>query len=228
MLNDRNGIIAIIFDLDDTLYDCTGTLVQRGRRKAARTIARAINCTEEYALRLQADIGERHESTRNIYKEIVSIYNLPLTYINKFLDEFIHVEISGISLFPDVVDTLAYLKERKYRLFLVTSGEEQVQAKKIDVLGLRNDYFDKIYIVERDYGQLKKHCFEQILVQYCLRPEEVVCIGDKINDELSAGMSLNMVTVMLKHGRHYTAYLKRQNTYTIPDYFIKQIRDLLV
>ena len=43
---------------------------------------------------------------------------------------------------------------------------------------------------------------------YDLQPEEVICVGDKIDDELAASKSLGIVTVMFEHGRHYKAYLK--------------------
>ncbi len=58
MVKKAGNIKAIIFDLDDTLYDCSGTLVVRGRRQVAKTIARLINSSEEAAYQLQLDMEE--------------------------------------------------------------------------------------------------------------------------------------------------------------------------
>jgi len=103
-------IRAIIFDLDDTLYDCSGTLVLRGRRQAAGKIARLINCSEEEAYSLQLEMDEKFGVNTNIYEKIVTLYNLPSTYAQELLEEFVHIDISGITVFPDVMDTLIQLK----------------------------------------------------------------------------------------------------------------------
>src|SRR3972149_9072906 len=227
MVKNSGNIKAIIFDLDDTLYDCSGTLVVRGRRQVAKTIARLINTSEEEAYQLQLEMEEKYGVKSNIYEKIASHYHLPGTYVQELLEEFIHVGISNITLFSDVVDTLIQLKSKGYRLLLVTSGDKEIQRKKIDVLGLNNRYFDDIIITARNKKQSKKACFQEIMKCYDLQPEEVICVGDKIDDELAASKSLGMVTVMFEHGRHYNAYLKVQDKYIKPDYFIKHIKDIL-
>ena len=227
MVKKAGNIKAIIFDLDDTLYDCSGTLVVRGRRQVAKTIARLINSSEEAAYQLQLDMEEKYGVKANIYEKIVSHYHLPGTYAQELLEEFVHVDISDITVFPDVIDTMIQLKGRGYRMVLVTSGGEEIQRKKIDVLGLNNRYFDDIVITERNKGQSKKACFQEIMKRYDLQPKEFVCVGDKIDDELTASKSLGMVTVIFEHGRHYNAYLKVQDNYIKPDYFIKHIKNIL-
>jgi len=43
-----SGIRAVIFDLDDTLYDCTGQLVESARRRAAAAMVDAgLPCSED-------------------------------------------------------------------------------------------------------------------------------------------------------------------------------------
>ncbi len=227
MVKNSGNIKVIIFDLDDTLYDCSGTLVVRGRRQVAKTIAKLINCSEEEAYQLQLDMEEKYGVKANIYEKIVSHYHLPGTYAQELLEEFVHTDISDITVFPDVIDTMIQLKGRGYRMVLVTSGDKEIQRKKIDVLGLNNRYFDDIVITERNKGQPKKACFQEIMKRYDLQAEEFVCVGDKIDDELTASQSLGMVTGMFEHGRHYNAYLKVQDKYIKPDYFIKHIRNIL-
>lgn len=227
MVKNSGNIKVIIFDLDDTLYDCSGTLVVRGRRQVAKTIAKLINCSEEEAYQLQLDTEEKYGVKANIYEKIVSHYHLPGTYAQELLEEFVHTDISDITVFPDVIDTMIQLKGRGYWMVLVTSGDKEIQRKKINVLGLNNRYFDDIVITERNKGQPKKACFQEIMKRYDLQAEEFACVGDKIDDELTASQSLGMVTVMFEHGRHYNAYLKVQDKYIKPDYFIKHIRNIL-
>lgn len=222
-----NYVRAIIFDLDDTLYDCSGTLVLQGRKHAAKTIARLINCSEEEAYHLQLEMEEKYGTQVNIYEKIATLYNLPDTYARELLEEFVRVDISNIRLFSDVLDTLVQLKTRGCKLILVTSGEKQIQRKKIDVLGLSDRYFDEILITDRNNDQAKKDCFKEIMHRYNLKPEEILCVGDKINDELTAGKSLGIITVMFQHGRHFKAYLKQRDQYIKPDYSIEHMKDLL-
>lgn len=220
-------IKAIIFDLDDTLYDCSGTLVARGRRQVAKKIAELINSSEEEAYLLQLDTEEKYGVKADIYEKIVTLYNLPVSYARELLNEFIYVDISNITLFSDVLDTLIQLKTQDYKLILVTSGDKQIQKKKIDVLGLNDNYFDDILIVNRDNNQAKRDCFKEIMQRFKLKPEEIICVGDKADDELTAGKSLGITTVLFEHGRHYKAYLKEQYKCIKPDYFIKRIKDIL-
>src|SRR3989338_6604970 len=124
MQKNPRKIRAIIFDLDDTLYDCSGTLVLRGRRQVAGKIARLIKCSEEEAYSLQLEMEEKYGVKANIYEKIVSHYHLPGTYAQELLEEFVHIDISDITVFPDVMDTLIQLKARCYRMVLVTSGDK--------------------------------------------------------------------------------------------------------
>ncbi|MCF6155661.1 MAG: HAD family hydrolase [Candidatus Brocadia sp.] len=227
MQKNSRKIKAIILDLDDTLYDCSGTLVLRGRRQVAKTIARIINCSEDEAYNLQLKMEKTYGKKDSIYENIVSHYNLPYAYAKELLEEFIHVDISNITLFSGVTDALIQLKVQGYKLILVTSGEKQIQRTKIDLLGLNNGYFDEILITDRNNGQAKKDCFREIMQRHNLNPEEIICVGDKIDDELTASKSLGMITVMLKHGRHFEAYLEEPSKYIKPDYSIKHIKDLL-
>lgn len=226
MLKNHPKAKTIIFDLDDTLYDCSGTLVERGRRQTAKTLARLINCTEDEAYHLQYDIEGKYGIKANIYEKIVSHYHLPPACAKELLQEFIRIDVSNISLFPDVTDTLSLLKTQGYKLFLVTSGDIQIQEKKIAVLGLRNAYFDEIFITDRDNNQTKRDCFQGILDRFHLKAEEIVCVGDKVEDELTAGRSFGMITVTFEHGRHYKAYLKEPNKSFEPDYSIRHIKEL--
>ena len=49
---------AVVFDLDDTLFDCTGTLIEASRRRAAEVLVEAgLPMSIEEALELQRGIG---------------------------------------------------------------------------------------------------------------------------------------------------------------------------
>ncbi len=219
----QNHIKAIIFDLDDTLYDCSGTLTLNSKKLAAKIISKAIKCSETEALKLQLELENRLGPQADISHEISSLYNLPDKFCKEISRIINTLDVESAILFPDTMDSLIELKRIGYKLFLVTFGNKKVQKKKIKVLGLEKA-FNEIIITDKPVG--KENCFEEILTKYHLEPEQVLCVGDKIKDEIEIGRKLGMPTVLMKHGRHYNFYkskIKDNVTYT----YISKISDLL-
>ncbi|MDP6923801.1 MAG: HAD-IA family hydrolase [Candidatus Scalindua sp.] len=199
---------AIIFDLDDTLYDCSGTLVLKRRKLAAKIISKAIKCSEAEALKLQLELENRLGPKSDIASEIASLYDLPEEFCKEVANTINTLEVEGVILFPDTMDSINELKKIGYKLFLVTFGSREMQEKKIKVLGLEKT-FDEIIITENPRG--KEKCFKEILSKYDLEPEQVLCVGDKIKDEIEVGKRFGMSTALMKHGRHYHFYKSEIN-----------------
>ena len=214
---------AIIFDLDDTLYDCSGTLVLKRKKFAAKIISKAIKCSEAEALKLQLELEGRLGPRADIACEIASLYNLPEEFCKEVTNTVNTLEVEGAILFPDTMDSINELKKNGYKLFLVTFGNREIQKKKIKVLGLERA-FDEIIITENPRG--KEKCFKEILTKYDLEPEQVLCVGDKIKDEIEVGKRLGMSTALMKHGRHYHFYKSEINDGE-PYLHITKISDLL-
>ncbi|MBT3881335.1 MAG: HAD-IA family hydrolase [Candidatus Scalindua sp.] len=214
---------AIIFDLDDTLYDCSGTLVLKSKELAAKIISKAIKCSEAEALKLQLELEGRLGPKADITREISSLYNLSEEFCTEVSEAINDLNLEDTVLFPDAMDSINELKRVGYKLFLVTFGTREMQEKKIKVLGLEKK-FDEIIITENSRG--KEKCFKEILAKYDLEPKQVLCVGDKIKDEIDVGKRLGMSTALMKHGRHYHFYkseINDEETYI----HITKISDLL-
>ncbi|MHC4320859.1 MAG: HAD family hydrolase [Planctomycetota bacterium] len=214
---------AIIFDLDDTLYDCSGTLVLKRKKLAAKIISKAIKCSEAEALKLQLELEGRLGPKADIAREIASLYNLPEEFCKEITNAINTMEVEGVILFHDTMDSINELKRIGCKLFLVTFGNREMQEEKIKVLGLERA-FDEIIITENPRG--KEKCFKEILTKYDLEPEQILCVGDKIKDEIEVGKRLGMSTVLMKHGRHYHFYKSEINDRE-PYLHITKVSDLL-
>lgn len=214
---------AIIFDLDDTLYDCSGTLVLKRKKLAAKIISKAIKCSEAEALTLQLEIEERLGPKADIAREIASLYNLSEGFCKEITNTINTPEVEDAVLFPDTMYAINELKRIGYKLFLVTFGNREIQEKKIKALGLERT-FNEIIITENPRG--KEKCFNGILTKYDLQPEQVLCVGDKIKDEIEIGKRLGMPTALMKHGRHYHFYKSEIND-ADPYIHITKVSDLL-
>jgi len=218
-----NRIKAIIFDLDDTLYDCSGTLVLKSKKLAAKIISKAIKCTETEALKLQRELEERLGPKADIFREITNQYNLPREFCRKISNTVNALDVGDAVLFPDTMDTINELKRIGYKLFLVTFGNREMQKKKIKALGLESA-FDEIIITDNSLG--KEKCFREISTKYDLEPEQFLCVGDKIKDEIEVGKRLGMSTALMQHGRHYNFHKSTIND-NAPYAYITKISDLL-
>ena len=222
MHNLLESIKALILDLDDTLYDCSGSLVHARRLKAAGVIAKALGCTEEEAYRLQK---EKESSLKdNLYEKIANCYSLPSTFVKDIYKAMKEVDIPNIKPFPGVVKTLRDLKERGLWLILVTAGQPLEQEEKVRLLGLRK-LLDEVIVVERK-NDSKRACFQDILDRYGLRAEEVLCVGDKAEDELRIAKTLGMSTALVQHGRHYESFASSHRQKGSPDICIKSVTEL--
>jgi putative hydrolase of the HAD superfamily len=219
-------IRAVIFDLDDTLYDCSGTLSLNRRKELAKVLSRYKGCSEGEAL----EFLQRDESVRKFgrYEGLAHRLGLPTEFI-KELQCLLQrpPELDRIKLFPDVGPTMQTLRERGIKVFLVTSGNLEEQEAKLNHLGLR-PLMDEVIIVKRGgEGQAKGKCFQLLLEKYDLSPQEVLCVGDRIEDELSAARAIGMPTVMLRHGQHYQRFASSPNNDMAPDFLINSIGELL-
>ncbi len=216
-------IKAIIFDLDDTLYDCSGTLVLKSRKRVAKIISGTINCSEKEALELQLKLEEKLGPKTDIYREIANLYNLSDKFYKEVSSDVNTLDIKDITLFPDVNTSISKLKSVGYKLILVTVGNRDLQERKIKTLGLERA-FDEIIITDNSSG--KEKCFREILIKYDLKPEQVFCVGDKIKDEIEAGENMGMLTALMKHGRYYNFYKSKIND-RAPYMYITKVSDLL-
>jgi uncharacterized cofD-like protein len=215
---------AIIFDLDDTLYDCTGSLLEASRKRAAKAMVNAgLPCTEEEAYLMQKELSEKHGPYYPVFNEISNKFNMGHELVRSAVKAYNSNEVTDIQLFPDVVPTLKKLAQEKYKLFLLSTGIYERQYKKIELLNL-TPYFDEIIINDQEVGLLMEDSFEAIIRKYSLSPQDVVVVGDRVRGELRIAKSKGMVTVQMLHGRFKdeTAY----DSSNKPDYKIKRFFQL--
>ncbi len=101
---------------------------------------------------------------------------------------------------PDHIETFGdenLLADILMPRFLVTSGYERLQAKKIQLLKIKHLFAEVVIDTIDDLGtrQGKKKIFEDIRTRYGWKPEEVVVVGDNPLSELKAGKELGMRTI---------------------------------
>lgn len=217
-------IKGIIFDLDDTLYDCSDSLVEAARRRAARAmVAAGVPCDEAAAYNLQVELIARHGPGCRIFDHIAEQYGKGKDFVETLLRAYNSDEVEEIRPFPDVVSTLRNLRAQGYMLFLVTSGVHRRQERKIDLLGIRS-LFDEILVNDAEIGMELEQCFISLLTRHGLTPQECIAVGDRVDSEIRVANYLRMATVQMMHGRFRS--LLPKNEFEEPDFKIRQISEL--
>ena len=187
-------IKAVLFDLDDTLFDCCGLLVEAARRRAARAMVDAgLPCTEEEAYEAQVRLAEERGPRFNVFDAIAHAHGMSSELSEVALAAYNSEEVGDIEPFPDVPPTLERLRAQGYRLLLCTVGVTARQHKKIEALRIA-PYFDEIVINDVETGEHRDECFLELISRHGLKPEEVLCVGDRVQADARNGTIVLTVT----------------------------------
>ncbi len=102
-------------------------------------------------------------------------------------------------LFPYTIEILDYLKEKQYKMHLITNGFESVQFKKIKNSGIA-DYFIEVITSEAS-NSLKPHkdIFEYALKNTNATVTESIMIGDNESADIQGGINIGMDTIYVNH-----------------------------
>jgi putative hydrolase of the HAD superfamily len=149
----------LFFDLDHTLWDFdANSKLALKQTFEELSVNDQINDFEAFFSYYQGINHKLWEAYRN--KEI----RKPDLIKKRFEDTLSHFNVEGIDpvvmneqylelmplqtkLFPGVIETLQYLKERRYQMHIITNGFTEVQHRKILTSGL-DVFFDRVFTSE--------------------------------------------------------------------------------
>ncbi|OIK16379.1 pyrophosphatase PpaX [Bacillus sp. MUM 116] len=207
-----NKITTLLFDLDGTLID-TNELI----------IATYLHTLEKYYPNKykREDVlpfmgPTLHEAFSTVDPDRVEEMILEYRTFNLANHDLLVKE------FPNVLETIQTLKEKGYKLGIVTTKKHDVSLKGLRLMKLE-EYFD--VIVAMDHVTKVKPDPEPIfkaLEQINSTPEETIMVGDNFHDILAgknAGTKTAGVAWTIK-GRDYLAKYE-------PDYMLENMADLL-
>ena len=220
-------LTGIIFDLDDTLYDSTGTVFARIVRQITRETAKQLGVPQKKVSAAYQQALKKEPSfmkaTHQVCLLLAAGKKAQAVCKNAEKVYYSTVGIKNLKPFQGVHQMLARLR-KKYKLGLVTFGGFERQNKKIETLKLRKLFH---FIGIDQYSKLeltKRECFEDFLKKLNLKAGTVICIGDKIENEIKIGNNLGMTTVRVLHGRYGNT--KPRDDDEIPDYTVKKVTDV--
>lgn len=231
----------LFFDLDHTLWDfeanAKATLLQLYQeleleQKGVHDFDRFHSCYLEHNEKL----WERY---RNGYikQEELRVKRMRLTLLDfKIVDSAIEQSLSTrfldllpsrTILFPFAVESLSYLRDKGYRMHLITNGFEKTQHSKLQYSGL-TPYFEQVITSEAS-GSLKPKAgiYEFAFDKTGATPVASLMIGDTVEVDLLGAKMVGMDQVHVNHvSEEKVSFVDGSfPTYTI--YSLKELSHLL-
>jgi pyrophosphatase PpaX len=208
----NNRINTVLFDLDGTLIDTNELIISSFLHTLEHYYPKQYK-REDVLPFLGPTLKETFESMENAnVDEMIKTYRkYNITHHDSFVTEF-----------PTVIETVKVLKEKGYKVGIVTTKISDVVMKGLKLTKL-DSYFD--VIVALDHVEKPKPDPEPIfkaLEQLHSKPEETIMVGDNHHDILAgknAGTTTAGVAWSIKGREHLEQYK--------PDYILEEMADLL-
>jgi FMN phosphatase YigB (HAD superfamily) len=221
-------IRCVIFDLDDTLYDCFGQRVKPAHHHAAEAMVKAgLNATVEAAYRARMKAFNDDPMLRHIDAVVCEHYGGgdPVAISEAARDAYFNCPVGKLTLFSGTMPLLRFLHARGIKSFVVSFGEPKIQKAKVRSLGLdRAAAIDRIFYADRQSLLTKEAAFKQIQKELGLNPGEMLIVGDRAMSEIRAGNELGMHTVRIRRGEF--AAQEPQGRIEQADHTVKNISEV--
>jgi putative hydrolase of the HAD superfamily len=191
----------IIFDLDDTLIDTTGSITPLKLEQAFYTMCNAgleVGDPEE-ALLVFKRLDSGSESAAHTLAEFLEILGADEKYFEMGKEAIYSDLSSDMAVFPleQAVEVLEDLKQL-FTLALVSKGKPHQQFLKLKNSGIDSTIFSRIIFSEEEN---KKPHYQKILEELGFSPTQTVVCGDRIGRDLVPAKELGCRTIQMKWGR---------------------------
>ena len=221
---------ALFFDLDRTLWDYRANS-ELTLKELLNRYAPVLNTRFEEFLHKYYEINDAlwiEYKQGRISKKLLSLKRFVDTFdffevnasefIESFSKDYIFEGPQKTKLFPNSIELLSYLRQKGYRMYLVTNGFLEVQRIKIRASGLE-PYFQKM-ITSEEVGAQKpdERIFRKTMQFAQVEKSECIMIGDEIDSDVKGALSFGIDCI-------YVNYQKRSHSES-PTYEINSLKEL--
>ena len=200
MAADLARIKLLLLDLDDTLFDCAGTLIPAAHRDAVTAMIEAglPGPVSERLAELQP-LLEQVRDASVVYPRLCAKHAVEDPAVAETgCRAFFQREVPPIEPFPGVIGALTIWGGRFTRV-VVTFGDPGTQARKVQRLHLL-PHLDGVRYVGPGQAGGKEMAFRLEIAARELSPSQALVVGNRLSDEIAAGNRLGCPTVLVAGG----------------------------
>ena len=187
--NHIEGLKAVIFDLDDTLYS-EKEYVRSGYQKIAEILPEVENAAEK--------LWTLFEAKKPAIDELLKMENIQSEDVKQACLQAYRYQIPDIHLYEGVAEMLKEFKDKGLKLGIITDGRPEGQRAKMQVLGLEKmvDYI----IVTDEFGgpEFRKPnpiAFQTMKEKLGVEYNEMCYLGDNIKKDFIVPQQLGMRSI---------------------------------
>ncbi len=202
-----DGLKAIIFDMDDTLYS-EKEYVKSGY-KAVADILPEIDHAD-------AKLWKAFEEKKSAIDSLLLSEGIYSDALKQKCLEVYRYHHPNIHLYDGVAEMLVTLRAQGFAIGIITDGRPEGQRAKIDALDLKR-YADHIIVTDElggiEYRKPNERAFVLMKEQFCVEYAEMCYIGDNTNKDFIAPYRLGMQSIWF-HNRDglYCAHKEKIST----------------
>lgn len=187
---------AVLFDMDNTLYDFVEAM-KKGCVAAAASVGEG---TGDELLGYYLRWKYHFEDHTNLQDYMMAHNRFSVEKYFEAVGVFDEAKMNSLELYPGIEEVLAGLKSAGYRLAIVTDAFSYAAESRLSHLGLRS-YFDVIVGYDTTGYKKPHHApFECALDLLGLSAHEAVYVGDSIRRDIEPVKALGMTAVYAKYG----------------------------
>jgi putative hydrolase of the HAD superfamily len=212
---------TVIFDLDNTLVECT-KYYEAAKLAGARHIEATVGMPAATALDLLqhidvAAIKSTHDFSRaRLPNSFASLAEIARRTMGRRGSEMLIEELYAMGdavfdapyeLLPGVEESLEALYRYGYQLVLLTKGDDKVQQSKIDRHPCLTTWFRAHYIVPRKGTDV----LERVLKDEDIDSEYSWVVGDSYRDDIAPALALGVKTALVSGLQGHPGYSQERD-----------------
>lgn len=227
---------AVLFDLDDTLYEYA-PVNKKSLEAAHKILNKEIKISLKKFIELfnisKAEINRELAGTASSHNRVLYFQRLVekshqtiesdtvLKLYNSYWDTF----LKNMKLRKGVLETLKKLKKQGIKTAIVSDLTTNIQLRKMSKLGI-TPYID-VLVTSEEAGSEKPNpiMFLLALNKLNLLPSNAIMIGDNPINDIEGGNSVGLDTILL--AKKSSAKYSFNKDYKKPNYIIKEIQEIL-
>lgn len=193
-----NNIKAIIFDFDNTLADRTKATYDafyyllslyapelKDGSIEKETVVQDLMIWDQFGNYPKKFVAENLEAK----------YGIKLPFV--FVDWWSENQHKFENLFPDTIETLTYLRNKGYKLGVITNGNSKSQNAKLNRVHI-SDYVDSTIVCgDYDFQKPEKVAFDFACKQLGVKNEEAVYVGDIYSNDVTGAARAGLTPIWI-------------------------------